>query len=71
MYTMRIYGDEKVLIMVNGHQGKQLVDLSEVSHWFTSKNKFWDLMTGEQMVLDCQQGIFIEGWGTLILQTRE
>ena len=65
---LRIGEDEIVLVLFNGQPHKQRVDLSELSHWFDSQSRFLNLMTAEALDLNFSEGIWVEGWETLILQ---
>ena len=68
---LRMDEDEKILVIINGHKEERMVDVSEVSHWFSSSQQLLNLMTGKRMVDDVCQGISVEGWGVVILQLVE
>jgi len=68
---LRMTDEEKILVVVNGNETAQQVDLSEVSHWFSGSNRFLNLMTGESVVMDAARQIAVGGWDALVLQVVE
>ena len=68
---LRMTAEEKILVVVNGNEAAQQVDLSEVAHWFSGSNRFLNMMTGETIAMDASQQIAVGGWGALIVQVVE
>jgi len=68
---LRMTDEEQILVVVNGNEAAQRVDLSEVAHWFSGRSRFANLMTGEPVAMDASRHISVEGWGALILQPVE
>lgn len=64
---LRVGHDQTILVLVNGYSEKRWVDLSELSHWSNQGNQFVDLMTEEILHLDFTEGLWVNGWDTLIL----
>ena len=64
---LRVGYDQTILVLVNGYSEKRWVDLSELSHWSNQENQFVDLMTEEILHLDFTEGLWVNGWDTLIL----
>ncbi len=64
---LRISGEEIVLIIINGHDEKRPVDLSELAHWFDPDSRFINLVTDKICTISFTERLVVKSWQTLIL----
>lgn len=68
---LRMTDDETILVVVNGNEAAQEVELEEVTEWFAGSTQFLNLMTGESVTMNDAWQIPIGGWEALVLQVVE
>lgn len=68
---LRIYEDEKVLVLVNGEDERREIDLSEVTHWFGENRDFVDVLEGSTLTISAQLTIPVEARGIKILMLQQ
>ncbi len=67
---LRMGEDETILVVLNGHEEKRAVDLSEVAHHLPEDPTFVNLMTGEEVGAS-SGSLTIGGRGALVLRAAE
>ena len=67
---LRISEEEIVLVIINGHDEKRQVDLSELAHWFDTESRFVNLITDQICTISFTEKLVVTSWQTLILHQR-
>jgi glycosidase len=64
---VRSTDDEQVLVVVSGYDEPRTADLTELAHWFSPRQHFRDLVTGEELEVDLAQGLTMDPRGLRVL----
>lgn len=67
---LRIYNEDKILVVVNGHDEARIVQLEETRHWFSGPPTLEDAWTGEKIVLDESMTLSIPARGIAVYEAR-
>lgn len=67
---LKLGSENQYLMIVNGHEDAQEVDLSELSHYLSEVKSFQNLLNDQNIPYDQSGKIKVEGLGSMILQLR-